>query len=123
MNPQYHSSSGMKVPVEYCSENFNPVVVSLNNKTNFFAVMPSTMKNNNSRNRCELYLTCEILLGEKTMIGTVYVLDGQDHPKAGRQAVVCAHHADASNKGVRLQIQKTVREASTRNMGKKQQRR
>ena len=77
-------TTGHKVIKNVIQEDFNPSVVSINNKLEIFAVMPSSAINNKCRERCDLYPVCGITFGTKTKTGIAYVCEGQDHPKSGK---------------------------------------
>ena len=111
-NPKEASSLGKEPPASYISDKFKPVVVSLNNKINFYATMDSIMINNKARSQCDLYPVCNISFSASTRVGTVMILEGEDHPRAGRISLVCAHHSAASGQGIKLQTQKRMRQYS-----------
>ena len=112
INPKEASSLGKEPPATYISDKFKPVVVSLNNKINFYATMDSIMINNKARSQCNLYPVCNISFSASTRVGTVMILEGEDHPRAGRISLVCAHHSAASGQGIKLQTQKRMRQYS-----------
>ena len=114
LSPKEASSKGREPPEEYISGTFKPTVVSLNNKINFHATMESMMINNKARTKCDLHPICQMSFSERTVVGTVMVLGDSDHPRAGKTSLVCAHHSAASGRGVKLQIQKRLRDHSLR---------
>ena len=111
-NPKEASSLGKEPPAYYISDKFKPVVVSLNNKINFYSTMDSIMINNKARSQCDLFPVCNISFSASTRVGTVMILEEQDHPRAGRISLVCAHHSKASEQGIKLQTQKRMRQYS-----------
>ena len=113
-NPKEASSLGKEPPAYYISDKFKPTVVSLNNQVNFFATMGSTMINNKARMKCDLHPVCQMSFSERTVVGTVMVPGDEDHPRAGKISLVCAHHSAASGKGVKLQTQKRLRNYSVK---------
>ena len=114
LSPKEASSLGKEPPAYYISDKFKPTVVSLNNQVNFFATMGSTMINNKARMKCDLHPVCQMSFSERTVVGTVMVPGDEDHPRAGKISLVCAHHSAASGKGVKLQTQKRLRNYSVK---------
>ena len=111
IKPKYSAASGISTPSKYISQNFKPVVTTINNSIIFVAVSGSKGKHNpaNGNGFCGLSPECNIKWNENSPIGQVFIFDSIHHPNNLKERWVCWHHVEASMSGTKLQIQNLAR--------------